>query len=114
MIELTKGQKKTARLLINKALLRECETFLLQTKRMLNSPKEGKNPHEIYLQLFDKVYSFDKHIAQTYNGMSGSRYFITIYNLYLNDVLTNGDISLFDEEMKNRLITLKHHFNSKE
>ena len=42
MVELTKGQKKVARMLINKALLRECEIFLLQTKRMLNNPEEGK------------------------------------------------------------------------
>lgn len=29
MVELTKRQKKVARMLINKALLRECENFLL-------------------------------------------------------------------------------------
>lgn len=69
MVELTKRQKKVARMLINKALLRECENFLLQTKRMLNNPKEGKNSHENYLQLFDKVHKFDKHIARTCDGM---------------------------------------------
>ena len=94
MVELTKGQKKVARMLINKALLRECEIFLLQTKRMLNNPEEGKNPHENYLQLFDRVHKFDKHIARTY------------------DVLTDEDISLFDEELKDRLIVLKERFNS--
>lgn len=112
MVELTKGQKKVARMLINKALLRECENFLLQTKRMLNNPKEGKNSHENYLQLFDRVHKFDKHIARTYDGMTGSRYFITVYNLYWDDVLTDEDISLFDEELKDRLIVLKERFNS--
>ena len=112
MVELTKGQKKVARMLINKALLRECEIFLLQTKRMLNNPEEGKNPHENYLQLFDKVHKFDKHIARTYDGMTGSRYFITVCNLYWDDVLTDEDISLFDEELKDRLIVLKERFNS--
>ena len=114
MVEQTKGQKKVARMLINKALLRECEKFLFQTKRMLNHPEEGKNPHENYLRLYDKVHKFDKHIARTYDGLTGSRYFITVYNLYFDGVLTDEDISLFDDEMKNRLVALKKRFRDGE
>ena len=43
---------------------------------------------------------------------TGFRYFITVYNLYWDDVLTDEDISLFDEELKDRLIVLKERFNS--
>lgn len=41
MIELTKGQKKVVRMLINKALFRECEKFLLQTLMSLRN--QGEN-----------------------------------------------------------------------
>lgn len=37
MIELTKAQKNAARILIDRALQRECERFLVDVKRLVNT-----------------------------------------------------------------------------
>lgn len=37
MIELTKAQKKAARILIDRALQRECERFLVDVKHLVNT-----------------------------------------------------------------------------
>jgi len=104
MIELTKSQKKIARQLINLALQRECEDFLNKTRCFLHEAESnGKDAHANYLSLFKKVDEFDKHIARHYDGMSGSRYFLTILNLYCTKILTDKDIALFDEDMQKYL-----------
>lgn len=111
MIELTKGQKKTCRLLIDRALQRECGNFLNATKTLLQKMNQNeKSPHDNYLDLFKEVYSFDKHIARCYDNMTGARYLLTILNLYGTDMLTDEDISLFDEEMQERIRQWKKVF----
>lgn len=98
-VELPKGQKKIARMLIDKALLRECESFLQKVENFMQSvPVNGKNPHENYLELFQEVDKFDYHVARRYDNLGGSKYFYTVIGLYCDGVLSDEDISLFDEE----------------
>jgi len=104
-MELSKSQKKVARQLINEALQRECKTFLEEVKEKL--PQKDQTPHEAYLQLFKKVNDFDKYIAKQYDGLTGSYYFIAVLNLYYNNVLTEDDINLFDEEVRLKLMEMK-------
>lgn len=112
MIELTKGQKKTARLLIDRALQRECETFLNKTREFSQQTMQnGQSPHENYLALYKIVYDFDKHVAQCYDNMSGSHYLPTIIDLYVASVLTDEDISLFDEELKEYIKRIKRNYD---
>lgn len=104
MIELTKSQKKIARQLINLALQRECTAFLNNVRRLLRDVENrDEDAHANYLSLFKKVDEFDKHIARQYDGMSGSRYLLTILNLYCTGILTDKDIALFDEDMQDYL-----------
>jgi len=106
MIELSKSQKKIARQLIDIGLQRECKTFTEKIARLTGSPKwETENPHELYLKLYKKVVYFNKHIARRYDGMTGSRYYITVLGLFMDGVLTTDDIAPFDVEMQERLIT---------
>ena len=107
MMELPKNQKKHARALIERALQRECERFLAETKAWMNRLRTEETPHEQYLKFFDRVYKFDKHIAHTYDNMIGSRYYLTVFNLFYNDVLTEEDINLFSEEVRDELIQKK-------
>ena len=106
-MELPKNQKKHARTLIERALQRECERFLTETKAWMNQMNAEETPHKQYLELFDRVYQFDKHIVRTYDNMSGSRYYPTVFNLFYNDVLTEEDINLFSEDVRNELIQKK-------
>ena len=111
MIELSKSQKKIARQLIDVGLQRECKTFTEKIARFIGSPKwETENPHELYLQLYKKVVSFDKHIARRYNGLTGSHYFITVLGLFMDGVLTTDDIASFDIEIQERLIKLSQSY----
>lgn len=108
MIELTKSQKKTARQLIDLALQRECEAFLNSTRNFLREAEsKGKDAHANYLSLFKKVDGFDKHIARHYDGMSGSRYLLTVLDRYCAGTLTDNDIALLGEDMKKYLTDMK-------
>ena len=111
MIELAKSQKKIARELIDLGLQLECKLFTDKITKFTNS-SEWKigNPHENYIKLYQKVVSFDKHIAKRYNNVTGSHYFMTVWGLFYDDVLTTEDISRFDIEVQNELLRLKSTF----
>lgn len=98
-VDLPKGQKKIARMLIDKALQRECDAFLKNVGNFMQSvSKNGKDSHENYLELYKKVTTFDRHLAWRYDRLGGSKYFITVVGLYCDHVLSDEDINLFDEE----------------
>ena len=110
MIELTKSQKKIARELIDLGLHRECKSFGMKIAQFANSSDWETKPHELYLKLYKKVASFDKQLGRRYNDLTGSRYFITVWGLFHDGILTEEDISRFDDDVKNRLLALKTSF----
>lgn len=98
-VDLPKGQKKIARMLIDKALQRECDSFLKNVGDFMQSvPQNGKDAHENYLELYKKIDEFNYYLSRRYDGLGGSKYFITVVSLYCDNVLSDEDISLFDEE----------------
>ena len=50
------------------------------------------------------MHLFDKHIANRYDNMSGSKYFITIVYLLFDEVLTMEDTESFDKDVRERLL----------
>ena len=112
MIELSKSQKKIARELIDLGLQRECKAFTDKITKFVNSPEwETGNPHENYLKLYKKITSFDKQIAKRYDNITGSHYFITVWGLFYDEILTIEDIARFDSEVQNELLKLKNTFD---
>ena len=113
MIELTKSQKKIARELIDLGLQRECKAFTEKISRFTSSPEwKTGNSHENYLKLYKKVTSFDKQIARRYDNLTGSHYFMTVWGLFYDEVLTIEDISRFDIEVQNELLRLKSAYEN--
>ncbi len=110
MIELTKPQKKIARKLINLGLQRECAKFMQSTKDFMDKNVPTEDAHDAYIKLFNKVHDFDKHIVQRYDDLGGSYYYLTVYSLYFEGVLTDNDIREFDDELYNRLRETKKSF----
>ena len=111
MIELSKSQKKIARELIDLGLQRECKALTDKIKKFTNSSEwETGNPHENYLKLYKKVSSFNKRLAERYDNLGGSHYFMTVWGLYYDGVLTTDDISRFDSKVQNELLKLKSTF----
>ncbi|GHU98757.1 hypothetical protein FACS1894159_01730 [Bacteroidia bacterium] len=112
MIELSKSQKKIARELIQLGLQHECKSFTDTIAEFVNSSEwETGDPHELYLKLYKKVTSFDKQIARRYDALSGSHYFITIFELFHDGILTTEDITRFDVEVQNELRKIKERHN---
>jgi flagellar basal body-associated protein FliL len=106
--ELSKSQKKIARQLIDKGLQIECGECLKKVESFLDKSKTSLlSNHETYLKLYQLIIKFDKHVAQCYDGLSGSHYFTAVLGLFVNDVITMKDIEAFDEEIRNKLIALK-------
>lgn len=103
-LELSKSQKKIARELIHNSLQKKCFQFLEKIKVSVNRSQEGKSPHETYLNLYKKVESFDKHIAWRYDDLRGSKYFMILVGLLLDEILVQEDLNRFDEDMKERLL----------
>jgi len=101
MTELPKSQKKIAWELIRLGLRRECKSFMNKTAKFINDPKKKKeDPHKHYLDLFEKVRSFDKHIAARYDGLTGSHYFETVLWLFRDGTLKEKDIKRFNDELQ--------------
>ncbi|MDR2918801.1 MAG: hypothetical protein LBV72_05500 [Tannerella sp.] len=104
-IELSKSQKKIARELIENSLQMECARFLEEIEKSIsNQGQECKSPHEAYLNLYKNVKSFDKHIAKRYDDLRGSRYFIVLVGLFLDNILTQEDLNRFDEDVREKLL----------
>jgi hypothetical protein len=113
MIELTKSQKKIARELIDIGLQRECKSFTDKITKFTNSSEwKTGDPHKLYLNLYKKVTSFDKQIARRYDNLTGSRYFMTVWELFYDEVLSTEDISRFDSEVQTELLRLKRTYEN--
>jgi hypothetical protein len=113
MIELSKSQKKIAHELIQLGLQRECKSFTDEITKFTNSLEwKTGGPHELYLELYKKVTSFDKQIARRYDNLGGSRYFITVWGLFLDGILTLEDISRFDTKVQEELLRMKGFYDA--
>jgi hypothetical protein len=100
-MELSKKDKKAAREVIEKGLQREFETGLSKTEKLLLNWRKGiKNNTETYHAVYKHIKNFDKHIAFRYDGITGSRYLITITGQLLDDVLHEEDLADFSEEVQ--------------
>jgi hypothetical protein len=109
MIELNKNQKKIAYELIQLGLHLEYKSFTQEIAKYTNSSEwQTGDPHELYINLYKKVSSFDKHIASRYNNLGGSYYFVTVLGLFYDGVLSTEDIARFDTEVQNELLKLKN------
>jgi hypothetical protein len=109
--ELSKSQKRIARTLISKSLESECGKFLGNIRPLLITDKnDEQSNHELYIKRYRLIHKFDKHLAYRYDNLRGSNYFITVLELYMENVLKTEDLADFNEDEQNRLIGLKNHF----
>jgi hypothetical protein len=102
--ELSKSQKKTARMLIDKSLELECSNWIEKTKSLLNKNGQGtKSSHELYLEIYKSIHKFDKHLSQRYDNLGGSAYFAAVLGLYVDAVVSDDDLADFDEDIRKNL-----------
>ena len=110
-MNLTKKDRKVARSIIEKGLLQEFANGLTQFDGILQQWKDqSMDTREAYQKMYSKVRTFDKHIAQRYDGMKGSNY-LTIISLQLYDkVIAEDDIDELSEESQERVYQLVNFY----
>ena len=125
-ISLTKADKRKCRELIHVGLERECEKYVKEMQKLVNTPiplAELNEPyreengfsvegpwHKRYIALYKKTASFDKHIAQRYEGMTGGHYLDGVLSLYCEGIISDDEIAPLSDEPRNFLLIYKKHF----
>ena len=103
-MDLSKRDKKIARKLIDLGLQREFVNSLVRAGEILkqwNPNVEDNKP--AYYALFLHITDFDKHITRRYDGLGGSRYYITVAGLLADGIITPEEIGEFSEDIQQRL-----------
>ncbi|CAN1515885.1 hypothetical protein MCETHM1_00936 [Flavobacteriaceae bacterium] len=107
-MELSKSDKKTARILMDKGILKEIEICNTKILDILTDWKNNKkDARETYGQVYGTVKDNDKYIASNYDGISGAYYFDTVLNMYIKGLISEKDINPFSETVRERLNSLK-------
>ena len=100
-MELSKADKKVAREVIDKGLQNEFRNNLFKFSRVLNEWEANQvDNRETYQKLYKKVMKFDKHLAQRYDGMTGSKYIYIVAAQLVDGVISKEDLEPFSEEAK--------------
>ena len=124
-ISLTKADKRKCRELIHVGLERECEKYVKEMQKLVNTPiplAELNEPyreengfsvegpwHKRYIALYKKTASFDKHIAQRYDGLTGGHYLDGVLSLYCEGIISDDEIAPLSDEPRNFLLIYKKH-----
>jgi hypothetical protein len=99
--ELSKHEKKIARMLIDKGVDAEFRTALEESSEILSAWKNGDIDNRAgYHKVFKKIMEYDKRIANRYDGLTGSRYLLTIAGIYIDGQITTEDIKDFSEQTR--------------
>jgi hypothetical protein len=104
-LELSKREKKIARELIEKGLREEFKRGMLSFDAILQEWKsEDGDIKESYYKIFSAVKDFDKGIARRYDGITGSRYLITVIGQLIDELYDVSEIEGFSPEVKNAIL----------
>jgi hypothetical protein len=104
--ELSKFQKKIARIVMDKGLENQYKRSLSDVEAICRKWREGNFPSttEAYMNLFQCVKKNDIHIARIYNDKGGSRWVEVMADQLSDGVITVEDLKDFDEEVSNTII----------
>lgn len=98
-MELSKKNKKAARQIIESGLQNEFGNGLQKIDKVLQKWKEEKGDNrENYHVLFKTLSDFDKHIANRYDNMTGSKYLFIIASQLQDNIISEANLSELSEE----------------
>ncbi len=99
--KLSKQDKKELRRLIDMGLVREFESALTKSDRILEKWKyREKNTRESYYNLFEHIKDFDKHIADRYDRLTPGYYVLTVANLLYQKIILEEEMVELSPEVK--------------
>jgi hypothetical protein len=106
-MDLSKSDKKAARIIIEKGILREFDNGLNKFSKILKLWEEKKSDNrDTYHTLYRSIKDFDKHIAHLYDNMSGSKYLFIIVAQRRDGVINDSDLDDLSEEVRERIRTI--------
>lgn len=106
--QLSKSQKKIARIVMDKGLDKHYFNALKDAESILLKWQGGafENNSEAYMKLFKSIRRNDRNIAVIYDDKGGSRW-VEIMALQLADgVITIEDLSDFEPEVIDAIVTM--------
>jgi hypothetical protein len=100
--ELTKKEKKVARDCIDKGIEAAFREGLEKSEVVISDWRQGKfsSNKEAYHKLYKTLTDKDDAIGRRYDGLTGSRWLITVAQLFFEKVITEDDIKDFSDETK--------------
>jgi hypothetical protein len=100
--ELTKKEKKIARECIDKGLDAAFKEGLEKSEVVISNWRQGKfsSNKEAYYKLYKTLTDKDDVIGRRYDGLTGSRWLMTVAQLFSEKVITEDDIAGFSDETK--------------
>lgn len=109
MRELTKSEKKVARMCIDKGLDAEYREGLEKVAAIMDSRRSGKfkDSREAYLKMYKTLDGKDREIARRYNGLTGSRYLLTVAVLFADGYIDEDDIRGFSDSSREAIYRFK-------
>lgn len=99
--DLSKREKKIARACIDKGVDAEFKAGLEKAKKeILRWEKGDLDNRAAYQKLYKTITGHDKRIQKRYDGLTGSRYLVTVAAILFDGQITEEDIREFSEEAK--------------
>ena len=104
--QLTKGEKKLAREIIEKGVQSEFKATLEAAKKVVEEWGSGKiDNRDGYHKLYKTVIEQNKLIAKRYDGVRGSDYLMTVAVILFDKQITEEEISDFSDEAKQDILS---------
>ena len=109
--QLSKSQKKIARIVMDKGLDNHYIKGLKDAESILIKWQKGtfENNKEAYMNLFNCVKRNDINIAEIYNDKGGSRWVEVIALQLADGVISINDLKDFDKEVIDAIISLSRY-----
>ena len=100
--DLSKREKKIARACIDKGVDAEFREGLEIFEAVIVRWRDGKfaTNKEAYLELYEAVHKKDKAIAKRYDGLTGSRWLITVAQILHDGYISEEDIKDFSDKTR--------------
>jgi hypothetical protein len=106
-MELSKSDKKAARIIIDKGINKDLKNGLNEFSKILKDWEERKSDNrETYHTLYRSVKDFDKYIARLYDDMTGSHYLFIIIAQLRNGVIDDSHLAGLSEEARDKIKTV--------
>lgn len=106
MYELNKREKKIAREVIEKGVQAEFKAGLEKAKKVIAESEKGDVDNRVaYQKLYKTIIDQDKRIGKRYDGLTGSRYLMTVAAILFDRQITEEDIKDFSDEAKQTIST---------